>query len=126
MKTIGRAGLANFLSNFTSIPTIDEDDDEPIVIGDCDEVERYLRLPQIALHNASGHDQDILYWWKQHAPDFPFLSKMARQFLAASASSAGAERLFSGAGKMHDDLKKSTDELTLENQLMINMNFPNA
>ncbi len=126
MKTVVRAGLANFLSNFTSIPTLDEDDDEPIVVGDCDEVERYLRLPQIALHNASGHDQDILYWWKQNAPDFPFLSKMARQFLAAPASSAGAERLFSGAGKMHDDLKKSTDELTLENQLMINMNFPNA
>ena len=125
-KTVVRAGLANFLSNFTSIPTLDEDDDEPIVVGDCDEVERYLRLPQIRLHNASGHDQDILFWWKQHAPEFPFLSKMSRQFLVALASSAGAERLFSGVGKMHDDLKKSTDELTLENQLLICMNFPNA
>jgi len=78
------------------------------------------------LHNDFGHDQDILYWWKQYAPDFPFLSKMARQFLAALASSAGAERLFYVAGKMHDDLKKSTDDLTLENQFLISMNFPNA
>jgi hypothetical protein len=78
------------------------------------------------LHNASGHAHDILYWWKQHAPDFLFLSKMARQFLAALASSAGAERLFFGAGKMHDDLKKSTNEFTFENQLMIHINFPNA
>jgi len=76
-------------------------------------VGRYLRLLRNALLNASGHDQDILYWLKQHAPDFPFLSKMARQFLAAPAPSAGAERLFSGDGKMHDDLKKSTDEFTL-------------
>ncbi len=64
MKTVVQAGLANFLSNCTSIPTLDEDDDELTGIGDCDEVERYLRLPQIALHNASGHDHAILYWWK--------------------------------------------------------------
>jgi len=63
-KTFVRAGLANVLSNFTSILTLDEDDDEPIVVGDCDEAERYLRLLRIAWHNASRHDQDILYWWK--------------------------------------------------------------
>jgi len=51
---------------------------------------------------------------------------MARQFLASPASSAGAERLFSRAGKMHDDHKKSTDEVTLENQLLISMNYPDA
>ncbi len=107
MKTIVQAGLANFLSNFTSIPTLDEDDDEPIVVRDCDEVENYFRLPQIALHNVSGHDHDIFNWWKQNAPDIPFLSKMARQFLAAPASSAGAERLFYGVGKMHDDLRRA-------------------
>lgn len=126
-KTIVKAGLANFLSNFTCV-TIDDDDDDdqPAIVGDCDEVERYLRLPQIALHNASGDDQDILYWWKEQSTNFPFLSKMARQFLASPASSAGAERLFSRAGKMHDDQKKSTEEVTLENQLLISMNYPDA
>ena len=64
-KTIVKAGLANFLSNFTCV-TIedDEDDDQPTIVGDCDEVERYLRLPQIALHNKFDHNQDISYWWK--------------------------------------------------------------
>ena len=46
--------------------------------------------------------------------------------MAALASSASAELLFSGDGKMHDDLKKSTNEMTLENQLLISMNFPKA
>ena len=51
---------------------------------------------------------------------------MARQFLAAPASSASAERLFSGAGKMHDDLKKATKEGTLEMQLFVAANYPDA
>ena len=121
-----KAGLANFLSNFTCVTIEDEEDGVETIVGDCDEVERYLRLPQSALHNASGHDQDILYWWKDHTPIFPFLSKMARHFLASPASSAGVERLFSKAGKMHDDQKKSTEEITLENQLLISMNYPDA
>ena len=89
-------------------------------------MDRYLRLPQIALHNASGHDQDILYWWKEHSVNFPFLAKMAKQFLASPASYVGAERLFSKAGKQHDDQKKSTEEITLETQLLISMNYPDA
>ena len=42
---------------------------------------------------------------------------MTRQFLAAPASEAAVERLFLSAGKMHDDLKKSTSEDTLEDML---------
>ncbi len=39
--------------------------------------------------------------------------------MAALASSASAERLFSAARKMHDDLKKSTTEETLEDMLKV-------
>ncbi len=55
-----KAGLANFLLNFTAKPTSLE---EVVVtqVGDCDEVERYLRLPEIPLPASSGHDQDVLY-----------------------------------------------------------------
>ena len=113
-----------FFMNFTAKPTPDEVV-EPRV-GDCDEVERYLRLPEIPLQTPSGNDQDILLWWKQHESEFPNLSKMARQFLAAPASSAAAERLFSAAGKMHDDLKKSTSEDTLEDMLTVAKNYPDA
>ena len=120
-----KAGLANFLMNFTAKPTSVE---EAVVtqVGDCDEVERYLRFPEIPLQTSSGHDQDILYWWKTHSSEFPNLSKMARQFLAAPSSSTSAERLFSAAGKMHDDLKKSISEDTLEDMLTVSKNFPDA
>ncbi len=87
-----KAGLAKILMNFTAKPTPNEVV-EPRV-GDCDEVERYLRLPEIPLQTPSGNDQDILLWWKQHESEFTNLSKMARQFLAAPASSAATKRYF--------------------------------
>ncbi len=118
-----KAGLAKFLTNFTAKSASDEVVCEPRV-GDCYEVDRYLRLPEIPLQTPSGQDQDILHWWKQHVIEFPNLSKITRQFLAAPASSASAERLFSAAGKMHDDLKKSTTEDTLEDMLIVAKNFP--
>ncbi len=120
-----KSGVANFLMNFTAKPTIEE---EVVVtqMGDCDEVERYLRLPEIHVVTSAGHDPDIFYWWKAHATEFPNLSKMVRQMLAAPATSAAAERLFSAVGKMHDDLKKSTSEETLEDMLTVAKNFPDA
>ncbi len=51
---------------------------------------------------------------------------MARQFLAAPASSAAAERFFPAAGKMPDDLKKSTSEETLEDMLTVAKNILDA
>ena len=125
MHNPNNAGLGNFLNNFantSSTPTIEIQG--PQTLGS--EIERYLRLPQIPVFDSSGNDQDILAWWRQEAPEFPHLSKMARQFLAAPASSASVERLFSSAGKMHDDLKKSSSEETLESQLIIGLNLPDA
>ena len=119
-----KAGLAHFLMNFTAKPTRAEVV-EPRV-GDCDEVERYSCLPEIPLQTPSRNDQDILLWWKQHESEFPNLSKMARQFFAAPASSTVSERLFSAARKMHDDLKKSTSEDTLEDMLTVAKNYPDA
>ena len=84
-----KAVLAKLLLNFTAKPTSVE---EVVVtqVEDCDEVERYLRLPEISLQTSSRHDQDILYWLITHSSEFPNLSKMARQLLAAPASSASA------------------------------------
>ena len=45
------------------------------------------------------------------------LAKMDKQYLAAPFSSAGVERVFSAAGKMHDDLRKSAKDSTLEHSL---------
>ena len=121
-----KAGVANFLMKFTAKPTV-EDEVVVTLVGDCDEIQRYLRLLEIPMVTYAGHGQDILYWWKAHATEFPNLLKMARKFLAAPASSAAsAERMYLADGKMHDELKKNTSEETLEDMLAVTKNFPDA
>ena len=48
---------------------------------------------------------------------------MAKQYFAAPASSAGVERVFSAAGKMHSDLQKSAKDSTLEHSLFAAFNI---
>ena len=71
-------------------------------------------------------DTDIvlLDWWKNHEYRFPKLAKMAKQYLAAPASTAGVERVFSAAGRMHNDLRKSMKDSTLEHSLFARFNTP--
>ena len=60
-KAVVKAGLAIFWMNFTAKSTPDDVVGEPRV-GDCVEVDRYLRLPEILLQTPFGQDQDILHW----------------------------------------------------------------
>ena len=53
---------------------------------------------------------------------WPALAKMVKQYFAAPASSAGVERVFSAAGKMHGDLQKSAKDSTLEHLLFAAFN----
>ena len=85
------------------------------------EVDAYLQLPALPFQRR-GTDTNPLDWWSVNGPSMPHLLKMARQFLAMPASSAGPERVFSSAGKMHDDQKKSLSEDTLCMMLDIKMN----
>ena len=74
-------------------------------------------------------DLDVLAWWKARDHNkpadpasgrpagLPSLAKMAAQILGRPASSAGVERMFSKAGKLHDDLKKGQVDDTLEHSL---------
>ena len=89
-----------------------------------DDLEKYLALPA-----ETNLDLDVLVWWKARDHDkpadpasgrpegLPHLAKMARQFLGRPATSAGVERTFSLAGKLHDDMKKSQQDDTLEHSL---------
>ena len=86
------------------------------------EIDKYLALPQLP-HAQDGKDTDIMEWWRARQFEFPHLAKMARQFLAIPASSAGPERLFHTAGRMHDDLKKCTEEDTLSHMLEVHQNL---
>ena len=47
---------------------------------------------------------------------------MAKQYLAAPASTAGVERVFSAAGRMHNDLRKSMKDSILEHSLFARFN----
>ena len=58
--------------------------------------------------------KEVRVWWKAKESKWPMLAKMVKQYLAAPASSAGVERVFSAAGKMHGDLQKSSKDSTLE------------
>ena len=52
----------------------------------------------------------------------PIIARMARQYLGRPASSAGVERMFSKAGKLHDDLKASQADDSLEHALLASAN----
>ena len=86
--------------------------------SEASEVDQYLLLPQV----LEGMAFDLQAWWKKHRTMWPKLSRMVRQYLALSATSAGAERLFSNGGQMHSNLRKTTKEDTLQMMLYINKN----
>ena len=123
---MNKEGLTNFFNNVVTLQkdVAEEPHTSPVTI--YDDVNLYLRMPQIPFQDLAGNDQDIMKCWRDNSSQFPNLAKMARQFLAASASSASAERLLSSARKMHDDLKKSTSEETMESGLIVCMNYPSA
>ena len=82
-----------------------------------DELEEYLSAPL-----ETDTNLDLLAYWKLKESTWPKLAKMAKQYLAAPFSSAGVERVFSAAGKMHDDLRKSEKDSTLEHSLFAAFN----
>ena len=61
------------------------------------EFEDYLLAPRIPV------DNDPLEWWKANQTQFPTLFPMAKSFLGCPATTAELERVFSKAGKLHDD-----------------------
>ena len=65
-----------------------------------------------------------LLWWKQKTIEKSWerLARMVKQWLGSPASTGGVERLFSGAGRKHDALKKATEAGTLEDELMVAVN----
>ena len=81
-----------------------------------DDLDVYLSMPDVEL------DTDIQDWWCKNAHMFPSVAKMARQFLSPPATSADCERVFTTAGKMHDDHKKRTTEDLLSENLFVGAN----
>ena len=69
---------------------------------DCDqEVDTYRTMAGLQFNEGNlDVKANILMWWKQHAVRFPYLSRLARRYLAMPATSASVERLFSVAGQV--------------------------
>ena len=57
---------------------------------------------------------NVLGWWRAHKGIYPNLVKMVREVLACPLSSAGVERLFSGAGKLMGDEQRNMVAATMK------------
>ena len=84
------------------------------------EAELYISMPQVDFNSL--RDEEVLDWWKTHQSMLPYLSRMARHFLALPASSARVERLFSRCGETHGDKRKRLKEETLQSLMYVNKN----
>ena len=68
------------------------------------EITRYLVTP------VAGVDTDVLGWWRFHACEYPCLARIARDYLAIPATSAPAERVFSGGADLVTKKRGSLSE----------------
>lgn len=82
-----------------------------------DQLDEYLKEPRVA-----NLDLNVLAYWRAKEFQWPELARMVKQYFAAPATSAGVERVFSAAGRMHDDMRKAMKEGTLKHSLFAAQN----
>ena len=75
---------------------------------------------------AEPKNCDAIAWWRICRHRTPRLAKMAQQFLATPATSAGVERLFSAVGLHYSDLASSMHEDSLAHRLLAAWNYTHA
>ena len=66
--------------------------------------------------------QDPLLWWGDHEDEYPHLARMAQQYLGCPATSASAERVFSLAGRLYNDMRQNMTDVTLEERMWAKVN----
>ena len=108
--TSARKPAGSFLDFMDGLAHLQDDNTEPASPAPVkSEAERYLDMEPLPMRT------DILVWWATVGErEYPRLSVMARQYLGCPATSASAERLFSIAGRVYDDLRQGMDECMLE------------
>ena len=107
-------------SDDDDMPTLLEaeaDDEDNPHTESVKQLEKYLELKQAPV------DTDILEWWFENENKYPRVCMMWRQFHGRPASSAGVERLFSGAGKMHGKDAQTMKSETIQETLMCAVNY---
>jgi hypothetical protein len=78
------------------------------IVSPKNELTVYLSEPRV-----KNFEEDILKWWKTNQIRFPVLSRIARDYLAAQATSVPSERGFSKSGLTVTDLRNSLNPETL-------------
>ncbi len=88
-----------------------------------------LEKPIPYISNDNFSQEGIFVYWNGNLPGhahvkrtYPDVVRMWRQFHGCPGSGGGIERVFTAAGKQHDDLKKNTMDKTLESTLKAGMN----
>lgn len=89
---------------------------QPVEVAVENEARRFLNLPDAPMTT------DVLEWWAAHEDNFPNLAVMAQQYLGVPATSASAERLFSVAGRVYDDLRQAMNDDVLESIMWAKIN----
>ena len=80
------------------------------------EAELYLQEPPPAM------DTDVLVWWGFNEARFPYVARMAAQFLGCLATSASAKRIFSLAGALVNGDSTNMNAATLEERMWAKIN----
>ena len=109
------ASFEHFMANLAHLPGASQYDAEEVEEVES-EAARYLESPDAPMHT------DILLWWASNEEEYPHLNVMARQYLGVPATSASAERLFSIAGRVYDDLRQGLDDAVLEERMWAKIN----
>lgn len=73
---------------------------------------------------SSSSAFDLLAWWKAHAPQFPALSLLFREFFSCPLTSASTERLGSAGGRTITFDRTGLAPATAADLLFINKNVP--
>lgn len=105
------AAFAASVARFTTV--VEEPDIQQAV---ANEVEGYLTTVHEPLTT------DPLVWWGNNEYRFPHLARMAQQHLGCPATSASAERVFSLAGRLYNDLRQHMSDGTLEERMWAKVN----
>jgi hypothetical protein len=99
------------------VATPESNEDEKYVMA-LSELNKYLidkrELPSV----------DPLQWWRSKKERFPNLIILVQKFFSCPLTSAESERLFSTAGFLYNDLRRSMNPTTLQKLLILHHNLP--
>ena len=77
---------------------------------------------QLMAENLNNKEFKLLTWWKNNAPNFPLMAKMARSVLCIPASSAESERVFSAASNTISEKRSHVLPDNLNDLLLLKSN----